>query len=148
MAKKKKKRVSVNKKDATNSRSNLKMNNTKKYFFWLFMMLVPLVFFALIEIILRLTNYGGDTRLFVETLDKEQKIYLNINPDVARRYFTYNDFVPSPRVNLFLKNKPEGSYRIFVMGGSTAAGYPYGNNLDFGRILHRKLADTFPNQKN
>ena len=50
-------------------------------------------------------------------------------------------------MNLFLKEKPANGYRIFVLGGSTTAGFPYGNNLDFARILNRRLSDQFPEKK-
>jgi len=138
-------------KNKSNQPSKIKikkeLSNSKKIVFWSLLFFIPVLFFVIVELILQFVDYGDNTKLFVDTLDKEQKIYLNINPDVAKRYFSYNDFVPSPRVNLFHKQKPEGSYRIFVMGGSTAAGYPYGNNLDIARILNRRLSDTFPNKK-
>lgn len=129
------------------AKKNVEFSKSKKIIFWITLLLIPILFFVLLEIILRYNNYGENTKLFVDTLDKEQKIYYNLNVNVAKRYFSYSDFVPTPRVNLFLKNKPENSYRIFVMGGSTAAGYPYGNNVDFGKILHRRLIRTFPNKK-
>jgi len=147
MSKAKRKKIKSKLKHETESSLNSGMSKTRKIISWILLMLVPVLFFLMAELVLRLFSYGDNTILFVDTLDKEQRIYLNINTDVAKRYFTYTDFVPSPRVNLFHKQKPVGSYRIFVMGGSTAAGFPYGNNFDFGKILLRRLSDTFPNKK-
>jgi len=60
------------------------------------------------------------------------------------RYFFNEQFAPRPGIDLFLKEKPENGYRIFVLGGSTAAGYPYGANIRFSTILEERLRDVFP----
>ncbi len=147
MSKKKRVKTLKNVKNYKKNSNKEELSRSKRILFWVFLILIPVIFFILLEAILVIFDYGGKSDLFVDTLDKEQKIYLNINPDVAKRYFSSGDFVPSPRVTLFHKNKPLDSYRIFIMGGSTAAGYPYGNNLNFGKILHKKLIDTFPDKK-
>lgn len=118
----------------------------KKIIFWIILFSIPVLLFFLLEIVLRIVDYGGNTKLFVSNFDKSNQ-HLNINPDVCKRYFNFNDFTPSPRVDLLRKRKPYNGYRIFVLGGSSAAGYPYGNNLTFSRILHRRLTDVFPDKK-
>ena len=70
--------------------------------------------------------------------------YLTINPAVAKRYFSRVGRTPLPAYELFLKDKPQNGYRIFVMGGSTVAGWPYLNNAMFSRILSQRLSDAFP----
>jgi len=107
---------------------------------------LPLLFLAGLELCLRLFNYGGNTRLFVST-PNEDSPYFGINLNIGRRYFPNGSFNPSPRKDLFLKVKPQNGYRIFVLGESTTAGFPYGNNITFPRILNRRLADTFPERK-
>jgi len=109
-------------------------------------LLLPLFLLLVLEAGLRIFNYGGDTHLFVSTPDETSKYY-GINRNVGRRYFNENSFIPSPRKDLFLKEKPKNGYRIFVLGGSTTAGFPYGNNLTFPRILNRRLSDTFPDRR-
>ncbi|MDZ7293047.1 MAG: GDSL-type esterase/lipase family protein [candidate division KSB1 bacterium] len=122
------------------------LSGGKKHAFQFLLFLFPLVFLSLLEIALRIGHYGGNTALFVPT-PNERSPYYGVNRNVGRRYFSRIDFVPTPRKDLFLKQKPQNCYRIFVLGGSTAAGFPYGNNLMFSRILHRRLMDTFPDRR-
>ncbi len=118
----------------------------KQRLFMLFTLLIPVFFLVLLELGLQIFEYGGNTALFISTPDKFSQYY-GINLNVARRYFSALPEVPSPRKDLFLKEKPANSYRIFVLGGSTTAGFPYGNNLTFTRILNRRLSDTFPDKR-
>ena len=118
---------------------------TRKKFFRFFTLLLPLFFFAFLEIALRIFGYGGNLDLFVSGTDEYAK-YKKCNPLVARRYFSQQSEVPTPRNDLFLKKKPENGYRIFFLGGSTAAGYPYGENIMFSRILNQRLSDVFPDK--
>jgi len=131
-----------NKKNLQN-KEVLTKKSTKTRLFYFITFLIPVVFFALLEVVLRLTNYGGDTTLFVPTPLEDSKYY-GINLNIGQRYFFMQKTTPTPRKDLFLINKPDNAYRIFVLGGSSAAGYPYGNNMMFSRILHYRLTDTFP----
>ncbi len=117
----------------------------KKMIFTGLMLGIPVLILLILEITLRIANYGQDLQLFVPTPDKSSPYY-GMNLEVAQRYFYYygDQFDPRPRKDLFLKRKPEDGFRIFVLGGSTAAGYPFGNNVSFPRVLQRRLADTFP----
>ncbi len=52
-----------------------------------------------------------------------------------------------PRFNTpqeFLADKPEGSFRIFVVGGSSAAGVPYSFDLAFSGWLQRRFDAELP----
>lgn len=115
----------------------------KKAFYRFILFLMPFIFFILTEIILRLFNYGGELRLFISPGAEYAKFKM-CNPYVGRRYFINQAQVPDPSHDLFLKEKPFNGYRIFVLGGSSAAGYPYNENLLFSRILQKRLADAFP----
>ncbi len=109
-------------------------------------LIMPFVIVILLEVGLRIFNYGYTPALFVSTPDEYSKYY-GINLDIAKRYFTTLSDVPTPRKDLFLKEKPQNGYRIFVLGESTTAGFPYGNNLTFTRILNRRLSDAFPEKQ-
>ena len=111
--------------------------------FKLFALSFPLVLFVMLELVLRLFNYGGNLDLFI-TASGDYADYYSCNPHVGKRYFFMQETVPDPPNDLFLKQKPANGYRIFVVGGSTTAGYPYGNNLLFSRILQQRLKDVFP----
>ena len=118
----------------------------KRILFGLFLFLIAAGILLLTEGILRLFNYGGDLRLFISAPD-EVSNYYRCNPDVSKRYFYKQFTTPTPPKDLFLKEKPENGFRIFVLGGSTTAGFPYGNNLMFSRILWRRLQDAFPEKR-
>ena len=133
------------KKSSAKASQKAELSPAKKRIFTLIALLIPLLFFVLLEVGLRISNYGGNTKLFVPT-PSEKSPYFGLNQNAGRRFFYRGDFLPSPRKDLFLQQKPENGYRVFVLGGSTVAGFPYGNNLTFTRILHRRLADTFPDK--
>jgi tetratricopeptide (TPR) repeat protein len=118
----------------------------KKIVFYSITLLLPVIFLILLETVLQLLNYGGDTRLFIPTPDNNSP-YFGINTRIGSRYFNGEKFIPTPRKDLFLQAKPDNSYRIFVLGGSSTAGYPYGNNITFPRILNLRLCDAFPQKR-
>ncbi|MDQ7066284.1 MAG: GDSL-type esterase/lipase family protein [candidate division KSB1 bacterium] len=120
-----------------------RLSRKKLLLFRIAMVLLPVLFFLLLEAILRLSNYGGNLSLFIEAPGEYSDYYM-CNPNVGRRYFFMQSTIPDPPLELFLKQKPTNGYRIFVLGGSTAAGYPYGNNIMFTRVLQKRLADAFP----
>jgi len=120
-------------------------NVPKRKLFTLIAILIPALFFILLETGLRLANYDGNTKLFIPAHGDYANYYM-CNPHVGRRYFFMQNTIPDPPNDLFLKQKPDKGYRIFVLGGSTTAGYPYGNNIMFPRILQKRLADTFPDK--
>ncbi len=119
------------------------LSAVKQRLFTAILIALPIVLLILLEASLRIVHYGGNLDLFVSGADG-MKAYKLINPHVARRFFVTQKHVPTPSNDLFLKTKPENGYRIFVLGGSTAAGFPYGQNLMFSRILEARLRDVFP----
>lgn len=122
------------------------LSGSKKKIFWLVTILMPLIFLGILEIVLMLFNYGGNLDLFIDGPEGYDN-YLRCNRDVGKRYFVNEASVPTPPIQLFLKDKPENGYRIFVLGGSSAAGFPFRNNASFPNILERALANTFPNKR-
>jgi tetratricopeptide (TPR) repeat protein len=118
----------------------------KRIVFALFLFLIAAGILLLAEGILRLFNYEGNLHLFIPAPEEVSNYYL-CNPGIGKRYFYRQFTVPDPTKDLFLKEKPENGYRIFVLGGSTTAGFPYGNNLMFSRILWRRLQDIFPEKR-
>ena len=104
---------------------------------------LPVILFIVLEVGLRIFNYGGNLDLVIEGPPGYEK-YLRCNPNVARRYFDTQTTIPTPPTQLFLKEKPANGYRIFVLGESSAAGFPYGYNVSFPNVLERALSDEFP----
>jgi lysophospholipase L1-like esterase len=122
---------------------NPKYELKKRFLLGIITITLPLIIILVFELMLRGFNYGGNTDLFITAPDPYEN-YNKINPAVAERYFFRQTTVPVSSNDIFLIQKPADSYRIFVLGGSTALGFPYGNMLMFSRILNRRLQDTFP----
>lgn len=115
----------------------------KTRIFYAILVLIPILFFILLEIGLRLGNYGNDIPLFVTF--EENADYYKINPDLGQRYFPSSGVKPlASQTDFFLKQKPAQSFRIFVLGGSSAAGYPYLYNGNIGSILRNILNAHYP----
>jgi tetratricopeptide (TPR) repeat protein len=118
----------------------------KKILFTFIALALSCLVVAALEGVLRVFDYGGDTRLFVPA-EAETDRFLMCNRQIARQYFPTLTRPPMPAWDAFRKEKPAEGFRMFVLGGSTAAGFPYGNNLMFSRILNVKLRDVFPDKK-
>lgn len=127
------------------NRNSKPLSGKKKLLFYTITCSIPILFFLILEIVLRSVNYMGNTDLFIdpEVPDKE---YLMPNPNFAARYFFYTKTVPNPSTDFFLQNKPEDGFRVIAMGGSSAAGYPYGFNGTYSRIVKDVLQDAMPDK--
>jgi len=111
--------------------------------FFVITLALPFALLGLLEVGLRIGNYGGDTSAF-ETPAALQGNYRVPGRNVGKRYFPQERFPPSPPGDAFLVNKPAHSMRIFVMGESSAAGFPYPPNGTFSRVLRDALTDVLP----
>jgi lysophospholipase L1-like esterase len=105
--------------------------------------LSPLLLLAVLEVGLRVGHYGGDTSLF-DAPDKLHGLYLVPGRRVGARYFPRAKSPPSPPFDAFLVRKPVHGLRIFVMGESAAAGFPYLANGAFSSVLADALQDVLP----
>jgi tetratricopeptide (TPR) repeat protein len=113
--------------------------------FLVFTLLVPVLFFVLLEAGLRIFGYGPDLSLFItETLNGRS--YHIMNPGVKNRYFSRVAFTPTTSPDYFVVPKPEGTYRVFCLGGSTTVGFPYWYNGSFPSFLRDRLRKTFPDR--
>jgi tetratricopeptide (TPR) repeat protein len=107
--------------------------------------LLPVLFFVLLEGGLRLFGYGDDHPLFVPV--EAAPDHLTVNRQVARRYFANAASVPTPNPDLFLADKPAGTFRIVAQGGSSAAGYPFYRGASFPQILGTRLRLAYPDRE-
>ena len=115
-------------------------------YFRIISILMPFLFLLLLELVLRIFSYGHNMHLFVRHPEKELKEYFSINPYAGEKYFSR--FEATGGVNdLFLKQKPDNGFRIFVLGSSTMVGFPYEKNLMATRILHQRLQDAYPHKE-
>ena len=108
--------------------------------FYLVLILIPVVAIVLLEISLRVFSYG---RVYDQWIPIEEG-KLTLNPDIAFRYFYNSEKVPSANYNYFDQVKKGNSFRIFVMGGSSAAGFPFTPNGAFSRYIKKRLQLLYP----
>ncbi|RMD50880.1 MAG: hypothetical protein D6830_01610 [Ignavibacteria bacterium] len=113
------------------------------FWFYIILILIPILFFILLEISLRLFNYGMDNRQWVPIT--EQKYTLN--PDIAKRYFSVVESLPYTIQDVFDQKKKENGFRVFVLGGSSAAGYPFMPLGAFSRYIQQRLETVYPQTK-
>ncbi|MBN2806733.1 MAG: hypothetical protein JXR22_08745 [Prolixibacteraceae bacterium] len=117
------------------------LTKQQRWVFNLMLLVIPVIFFLLLEGSLRLLHTGTDLSLFVRS--ENYPGYLEINRQVNQRYFTRMDDT-SPTNDIFLEEKPDTCYRIFVLGGSSTRGFPYQAGTSFPRILYYRLQDAYP----
>jgi len=104
--------------------------------------LLPFVLLAVAELCLRAVGYGYDTGLF--TTDGDDSRFLVMNRQVSRKYFTISENATIGNQDAFRREKPQGTIRFFVLGASSALGFPYMHNGGFPRMLKYRLQFAFP----
>jgi len=119
--------------------------NSKKYpfYFYLILISIPFLFFILLEFGLRVFNYGEDIPQWV-VFSPQYPDKIALNPAIGRRYFHTNTLIPTPWVDPFDKEKKPNTIRIFVLGESSAAGYPYDLKVAFSGEMKRRLLLLYP----
>ena len=119
----------------------------RKMLFTVLLILISIVLLLLFEGFLELINLGGDLDLVLES-EINGTEYCYINKQVARRFFTGHEVhVPDARTAVFRKHKSTGTYRIFCLGGSTTAGFPFQFNATFPSLVQDRLQTLFPRKK-
>ncbi len=121
----------------------LTLSRRKRIVFALFALFTPFILLALLEVGLRIGDYGGSIALF-ETPEVFNERYLAPAEHVATRFFPSEQFPPTPPNDMFLAEKPAHGLRIFALGESSAAGFPYPPNAMFTRFVADALRDALP----
>jgi len=101
----------------------------------------PILFLIILEIVLRVGNYGFNTHLF-ET-DEDSRFWV-MNREISQKYFTESQNATIGNQDAFFKKKPKGTLRFFILGESSSLGFPYMHNGSFARMLKYKLQFQFP----
>ena len=114
---------------------------------WVFRVIAVALPFCLlvgVELLLRLFGVGYDTALFVR--DPDNAAYYVMNPYASSIYFADTANATKGNLEQFPVEKAPGTLRIFVLGESTTAGYPYMHNGSFHRWLEYRLMHEFPDR--
>jgi lysophospholipase L1-like esterase len=105
---------------------------------------LPLVAILLLEIMLRVADYGEGYPLFHTIQIENQPDFLIMNEKMAEKYFNDDDLKADNQFDLFLKEKTDRTFRVFVQGASTVVGFPFYRGGSFPRMLKHRLSLTFP----
>jgi tetratricopeptide (TPR) repeat protein len=110
--------------------------------FKLIAVLLPVLLLVAVELLLRLFGYGHDTSLFIRYPDNPD--YWVMNKYASERYFSDTVNETKGSIEPFRVEKAANTVRIFVLGESTTAGYPYFHNGSFHRWLQFRLTHEYP----
>lgn len=118
----------------------------RKFSFWLILLCVPLLLIAALEGAVRVLGLVPTYPVFVP--HPAAAHYLTMRPDVIRRYFPAGADIPNVtgEPHYFLQEKPKNGIRLFVQGGSTAAGYPYGLGASIASMVENRLRQSWPDR--
>ena len=111
--------------------------------FYIISLLIPVFFFLLLEAGLRAFNYGYD---YTQWVNPAKGLYV-LNPDIAHKYFHDIQSVPYSNGDILDEVKKPNAFRVFVLGESSGAGYPYLPIGSFSRYLQRRLSIVYPESK-
>ncbi|MDJ0906392.1 MAG: tetratricopeptide repeat protein [Woeseiaceae bacterium] len=120
------------------------MPDVKKIAFsFITVVVVPLLFFGLLEFGLRVTGVGTSFDYFHE-IDINGEPHYQENPDFADQFYPPSLNI-GPVENTFAVEPDPDRVRVFVLGGSAALGFPHKNHgLD--RLLETQLRAALPSQ--
>ncbi|KAB2909025.1 MAG: GDSL-type esterase/lipase family protein [Ignavibacteriales bacterium] len=124
------------------------MEKKKRYplYFYFITVLIPFLLLALVEVGLRLGGFGAIPPIFVPVPETDGK-YLMMDHNFSKRYLKNAGFNPTTIDDVFLKDKDPETFRIFVLGESSAAGFPFEPVGAFSRFLSFKLKLLYPAKK-
>ena len=118
------------------------MKNQRFWLFWLITVVgFPALLLGIVEATLRFIDSGHPTDFTIESVVDGASVRRE-NDDFARQFFPA-EIAREPLVFSFPLEKPERTYRIFVLGASAAQGDPE-PTFGFSRILERMLEHGYP----
>ena len=111
--------------------------------YYFLLVLIPVILIITLEAGLRIFNYGINTDQWIEV----SKDKLILNPDIAHRWFFSTESIPYPTRDIFDKQKDSTTFRVFVLGGSSTAGFPFSPNGTFSQYIKKRLRLLYPENK-
>ncbi len=111
------------------------------------LVLAPFLLLALAEVGLRVGGFGHDLEpLFIPAPGHPE--YLQANPRAVARLFAEPGQAPNVSIETayFAARKPAGTFRVFVQGESSAAGFPYGLGASLAGVLDQRFERAFPSR--
>ena len=118
-------------------------NMRNKLFTIITVVVIPVLFFVLVEFTLRLVGVGTHYQYFNQ-IDIDGEEFYQENPDFADQFYPPSLNV-GPLQNTFAAERSDDRLRVFVLGGSAAMGFPHKNH-GVDRLLAAQLRALFPNK--
>ena len=124
---------------------NAKKNKRTPFYFYIILIGLPILFFILLELGLRIFGYGFNYEQWDTATEGESTLMLN--QEIAKRYFYNIQRIPISIQDVFDAEKKSNAFRVFVLGGSSAAGYPFSPLGSFSRYVRDRLTLLYPLSK-
>lgn len=114
--------------------------------FYAIALALPFIFLCALEGILRLVVADQHEPLFIPV--EQRAKYIQPNPKVIQRYFPSPELAPqvAPDTHYFLAQKPLDTIRVVILGGSSAAGFPYGRFGSPSGFMQQRVHGLYPEQ--
>jgi tetratricopeptide (TPR) repeat protein len=121
----------------------LQQTRTRRALFTLAAVTLPFLALGAVELGLRLAGVAAPEPLFVAAPEPG---WLQPNERVVQRFFANPAAAPQVSIDTayFRAARPPGAFRAAVLGGSTAAGFPYGKWASLAGILEQRLQREHP----
>jgi len=116
----------------------------KIVFTFITVILVPLLFFVMLEFGLKVFDVGTSFNYF-HKIDINGESYFQDNPNFANQFYPPSLKI-GPLENTFSEERGPELIRVYVLGGSAAMGFPHKNH-GFDRLLATQLGAALPSRK-
>ncbi len=124
--------------ERTNRKTGDRVGRSRRWFFRLAAVLLSLAGVGLCEVALHAIGVGRDLSLVTRVPHECEILKYHVNSD-ADRSFCPGEGMAGPEPRRFDLPRPDGVYRIVVVGASTVQGFPYASELAFPRQLELLL---------
>jgi len=113
--------------------------------FYVIALALPLLFFVLLEGVVRVLDLAPVEPLFVDGPPG----YLRPGEAVVNRFFIHPSRAPRVSIDttFFRRDKGDDLFRVVVQGGSSAAGFPYGKWASLAGMLGQRLKRVAPGRE-
>ncbi len=118
------------------------LSTSRRILFTALMLLLPVLLLTLAELALRLFGYGESYPLVHKRIIFGKEKYV-VNREIGQRYFFLPEAkTPEASEEVFDLVKKPNTVRIFCLGESTTAGFPYEINATFPFQLQHRLREA------
>lgn len=123
----------------------MELSKRKRFYFRLFALSLPFLFFLIFELIFRLAGVGRaplhDPYIL---LYSPSSIFKRVQVEGQVMLRVYREDLYSNRNIQIAEKKPKGVFRIFCVGGSASAGWPHQEEHAYSSYLEEALKQCFP----